>query len=183
MVVFIFVVSFFAIPILLLYWLISWALDGWNDSKRHLKRACISAVIFILSFFAFAPICQKLYKEKVETARYELVSLQDSSEISGRARGALFYLYASIDTNDVYTFYYTHNGGYKKGKITSENIVIYEDDNRTPCIIEYTTSEKLAMNPILKAILTFGWLEESEVSYEVYVPKGTIVPAFSLDAQ
>lgn len=178
-----FIASFFAIFIFIIIGLIDLPLDGWECTKRQFKRASISALVCVLSFLALCPLAMKLYTEKIETARYELVSLQDNTQISGHARGGLFYLYASVDTDDVYTFYYTHNGGYKKGKIVSENITIYEDDNHTPCIIEYTTAEKLDMNPILKAILTFGMLENSEVSYEVFVPKGTIVPAFSLDAQ
>lgn len=178
-----FIVSFFAILLSLVFWLFDLLFDGWKSSKRQLKRASISALVCVLSFLALCPLVLKLHTEKIETARYELVSLQDNTQISGHVRSGLFYLYASVDTDDVYTFYYIYNDGYKKGKIVSENVTLYEDDNHTPCIIEYTTTEKLDMNPILKAILTFGMLEDSEVSYEVFVPKGTIVPTFSLDAQ
>jgi len=88
-----------------------------------------------------------------------------------------------MDTNDVYSYYYKVGNGYQKGKILSENAIIYEQDNCVPCIIEYTTITKLDMNPLLSGLLTFGSLNEETISYDIFVPTGTIVQTFSLDAE
>lgn len=143
----------------------------------------ICVVIFFVSFFSLVAISSKSYQETERTAEYELVSLQDNSQISGSARGGLFYVYASMDTDEVYMYYYKSGDGYRKGKITSENVIIYEQENCTPTIVEYTTYTKVNMNGTLKGILSFCSFTDEEKSYEFYVPKGTVVQTFSLDLQ
>lgn len=88
-----------------------------------------------------------------------------------------------MDTDEVYMYYYKSGDGYRKGKITSENVIIYEQENCTPTIVEYTTYTKVNMNIILEGILSFCKFREEEISYEFYVPKGTVVQTFSLDLQ
>lgn len=173
----------FAILIFAILWLISLCWDGWKKSKTELKLFFISIIVFLVSIVLNSMLCTKLKTEKLQTARYELVSLQDNSQISGQGRGGLFYLYVSMDTNDIYSYYYKVGDGYQKGKIVSENAIIYEQDNCTPCIIEYSTITKLDMNPLLSGILTFGLFNEETISYDIFVPTGTIVQTFSLDAE
>ncbi len=155
----------------------------WRDALKAFIRVCVFSAICFISLFALAAIAVWSYQETEQTASYELVSLQDNSQISGHSSGNLFYVYASIDTEEVYSYYYKFNDGFKKGKITSENVIIYEKDNCNPLIIEYTTYTKGYMNGFLRAILSFGYPNTSEKHYEIYVPKGTILQIFNLDLQ
>lgn len=93
------------------------------------------------------------YKETEKTGEYELVSIQDNSKVNGRGT----FLYASIDTEEVYIFYYKDGDGYKQGKISAEN-AFYD-------------------------LLSRGLFNASEKSHEIYVPKDTVVRDFTLDAQ
>lgn len=155
----------------------------WKDALHSVIAIIICVVAFFVSAFGLGAIGSKSYQETEKTAEYELVSLQDNSQISGSARGGLFYVYASMDTNEVYMYYYKSGDGYRKGKITSENVIIYEQENCTPTIVEYTTYTKINMNGVLEGILSFCKFRETEKSYEFYVPKGTVVQSFSLDLQ
>lgn len=155
----------------------------WRGTLTSFIGTCILSAIGFICLFALAKIAAWSYQETEQTASYELVSLQDNSQISGYGSGNLFYVYASIDTEEVYTYYYKFNDGFKKGKINSDNVIIYEKDNCNPLILEYTTYTKGKMNGILRAILAFGYPNTSEKHYEIYVPKGTILQTFNLDAQ
>ncbi len=55
-----------------------------------------------------------------------------------------------------------------------EKVTIYEKDDCTPHVEEYTTYTKNKMNRILRMILAFGYGESSKKSYEIYIPTGTI---------
>lgn len=157
--------------------------SNWDYFIHNVIKIIICVVIFLVSTFCLRAIGSKSYQETERTAEYELVSLQDNSQISGSARGGLFYVYASMDTDEVYMYYYKSGDGYRKGKITSENVIIYEQENCTPTIVEYTTYTKVNMNGILEGILSFCLFRDEEKSYEFYVPKGTVVQTFSLDLQ
>ncbi len=183
----------FVSGIITLFFLPSFCIElkKWNCSQGNCREVRSDAItIFIaicvcfISCFGLVKIDKKSYQETEETKRYELISIQDGSQISGHANGNLFYVHASIDMNDVYTFYYKFKNGYKKGKIKSKNVIIYEQDNCNPLIIKYTTYTKSKMNNVLTAILSFNAFKElPEVSYKIYVPKGTILQTFKLDAQ
>jgi len=174
---------FFAI-VVNIFSIIDGLLDAeWHYAFKAFVRTCIFLAIGFVSIFSLVKIAAWSYQETEQTASYKLVSLQDNSQISGHGSGNLFYVYASIDTEEVYTFYYKFNDGFKKGKINSENVIIYEKDNCNPLILEYTTYTKGKMNGFLRALLTFGFPNRSEKHYEIYVPKGTILQTFNLDSQ
>lgn len=156
---------------------------NWKYVLHNVIRIIIGVLVFFVSIFCLGAIGAQSYQETEKTAKYELVSLQDNSQISGSARGGLFYVYASMDTDEVYMYYYKSGDGYRKGKITSENVIIYEQENCTPTIVEYTTYTKVKMNGILEGILSFCSFRGEEKNYEFYVPKGTVVQTFSLDLQ
>ena len=124
------------------------------------------------------------YTETVQSKTYNLVSLQDESQVSSSIRGRRYYLYASINTDEVYNFYYeTEDGGFKIGRIAAANSVVYEKDNCDPAVIEYTTYTKSKMNETWQKILMLDVVKEEAKSYKVYIPKGTITREYNLDAQ
>ena len=156
----------------------------WDDVGSYAIRMIIFIVIGLVGFFGLSGIGTLSYEEVTQTGDWELVSLTDNSEISGSGSGSLYYVHVSIDTNDVYSFYYeVNNGGVKRGKVDADYTTIYEKDDCTPHVVEHTTYTKNKMNKVLRAILAFGYGESSQKTYEIYTPTGTILRTFSLDAQ
>ena len=157
--------------------------------KRDLKEFKMRATCFLFFFLITAIgiyVCYKAestrYEETSQTDYKELVSLTDNSEVSGEYTHRLFYVYASIDTNEVYTFYYKlDDGGYKRDKVDSNITTIYEVDGVIPHIEEYTFKTKHNLNPIIEALLTYGNSEETY--YKIYVPKGSVVGSYNLDSK
>jgi len=79
MVTLVLLLSLLAIFVFAIIGLVSLFWDGWKKSKRYLKMFFISVIAFLVSFVLFGMLCSKLQTEKLQTARYELVSLQDNS--------------------------------------------------------------------------------------------------------
>ena len=158
-------------------------------NKKDLKEFKMCATCFLIFFLItiiLSYACYKaestIYEETSQTDYKELVSLTDNSEVSGEFTHRLFYVYASIDTNEVYTFYYKlDDGGYKRDKVDSNITTIYEVDGVIPHIEEYTFQKKHDLNPIIEFLLTYGSSEETY--YKIYVPKGSVVGAYNLDSK
>lgn len=161
---------------------------------RYVVRFVIFSVTQLVGFFGLIGIGTLSYEEVVQTDDWELVSLTDNSEISGSGSSGLFYVHVSIDTDEVYSFYYkVNNGGVKRGKVDADYTTIYEKDDCTPHVVEHTLYTKNKMNKVLMAILTFGYYsnpiqpiqpsQTSQKTYEIYTPTGTILRTFSQDAQ
>lgn len=152
-----------------------------------LKNCIIIALCIVLGIIcnwaAHLQLNDNLVETK-ETARYELVTLQDDSQLSGNLGRGVFYVYGSINTEEVYNFYYkTQDGGFVKGKVNANKAVIYENDECSPVVVEYTTYTRSSMNPKLQKWLFFYEREEQTKSYKIYVPKGTVANEYSLDAK
>ena len=128
------------------------------------------------------------YEEVVQTNDWQIVPIEDSSQISGKIN----YIRVSLDTNEVYSFYYqTNDGGVRRENVFTEQAVIYEDNNCTPHVIEYTTYMCNEMDTTLLNILAPPMYEQREEkkeleenrSYEIYIPEGSILRTFALDSQ
>lgn len=156
----------------------------WSNVGSYAIRMGIFIVIGLVGLFGLSGIDALSYEEVAQTGDWELVSLTDNSELSGSGSVGLFYVHVSIDTDEVYSFYYeVNNGGVKRGKVDADYTTIYEKDDCTPHVVEYTTYTKNKMNKVLRAILAFGYGEPSQKTYEIYTPTGTILRTFFLDAQ
>ena len=144
----------------------------------------ILAIVGLIGFFGLDKIRTSTIEEISKTGEWDIVSLTDNSEVDGSTTGGLFYVYCSIDTDEVYSFYYeTTDGGIKRGKVDADNTTIYEKEDCIPHVVEYTTYTKNKMNKTLREILAFGFGESSKKSYEIYAPSGSVIRTFSLDAQ
>lgn len=160
------------------------SLRDWCKVRNYAIKIGIFIAVGLTGLFSLAGIGCLSYNEVSQTGNYEMVSLTDNSQISGKGSGGLFYVHISIDTDEVYSFYYkTDDDGIKRGKVEAESTIIYEKDDCTPHVVEYTTYTKNKMNNVLRGILAFGYGESSDKSYEIYTPKGTILREFSLDSQ
>ncbi len=161
----------------------SWLRD-WSDIRRWGKNMVICIALGAVGLLGLRGIECLSYNEVSQTGNLELVSITDDSQISGKSSRGLFYVRVSVDTDEVYSFYYQVNDdGFKRGKVDADTTIIYEKDDCTPHIVEYTTYTKNKMNNILRAILAFGYGESSQKTYEIYTPKGTILRTFNLDSQ
>ena len=140
------------------------------------------ALLGIIGFLCLAEVYSLDYEESELSEEYNLVSLQDSSQLKGGASGGLFYVCASLGAEEVYTYYYElENGGYKRGKISAEDTVIFEKDDCVPKILEYTVYTRNKLGSILKTILTFS--NPTSERYEIFVPKETVLKTFNLDSK
>ena len=138
--------------------------------------------IGIISILGLAGIYALSYEEESETGNWELVAITDDTRTSGKASGGPFYIQMSVDTDDVYSFYYkVEDDGFKRGTLKADSTTIYEEDNCTPHIVRYTTYTKNKMNGILRGILALEFGTSEEQSYKIYIPKGTILKYYSLD--
>lgn len=144
------------------------------------------SIMLLIACIAHANVYDKSkYQETVQTNSYDLVTLQDESQVSGNLRGRSFYVYASLETNEVYNFYYkTEDGGFRKGKVDASKAVVYEQDETAPVVVEYTIYTKSKMSETMQKICYFGVCnEQTSKNYKIYIPKGTITNEYVLDAQ
>ena len=156
----------------------------WKDVGNYAIRMVIFIVIGSVGFLGIRGINALSYEEVAQTGDWELVSLTNNRELSGSGSSGLFYVHISIDTDEVFSFYYeVNNDGIKRGKVDADYTTIYEKDDCTPHVVEYTTYTKNKMNEVLRAILTFRYGESSQKTYEIYIPTGTILRTFSQDSQ
>ncbi len=150
-------------------------------SREHFVKFIKFFIVCLVGVFGLNGISNLNYEEIEKTGDWELISVADTVKISGEGSGGLFYVHVSVDSEDVYSYYYKlDNGGIKKGSVKAENTLIYENNDCTPHIVEYTTYTKNKMNKILWAIATFGIGDEESKSYEIYVPKNSILRTYSL---
>ena len=127
----------------------------------------VSIILLVGSYVLTDFVSKKYYEETIQTAEYELVAFRDNGE----------YVYVSTHNPKVYSFYYKKTDGvYKKGEIfSSGNVVIYEKGDCKPKIKEYTTYTKLDISRFFQFILMFGYVDQKEKSYEIFLPKGSIM--------
>ena len=97
-----------------------------------------------------------------ETILYNPVSMNDVIACEGKQYGA----YLQIDAEQFYTFYYKDENGYKTGKISSNDAIVYQTDEVNPYILKRTTKKACG--------------ELISIEYEIYIPKGSIIEKFNL---
>ena len=92
--------------IMLIWTIVDMVELDWYEAGRVAIRLGIFVVVGAVGFFGLAGIDSMSYEEVSQTGDFNLQSLSDSSQISGKGTGGLFYAYVSMDTNEVYSFYY-----------------------------------------------------------------------------
>lgn len=115
-----------------------------------------------------------------ETIEYQLVSLHEDTAISGS--GGRSYL--EISEKTVFHFYYKTNKNGKDGfapkTINSSEVFIDETHESEPVILEIHTNYEYQFTKFEKWWLgdTIQLLPYTYVSYEIYVPAGSIVETY-----
>jgi hypothetical protein len=153
----------------------------WMDALRRFAFMAIAVVVTLVCCFSLAGIYASSYEEITKSGEWPLVSLQESDQISGQGNGGLFYVHVSIENTEVYKFYYQYGDGYKFGKITAESGTIFEQNNCTPHIVQNTVNLKNKMPGWLHIALAFGIPTNQYNTYDLFVPKGSVVQDFVLN--
>ena len=126
---------------------------------------CISFVIGMVGLLGLSVVWHMSYEEILQTEYWEIKALSNNR-----------YVYVSTDTDAVYSFFYQVNDdGIKRGKVDADKTIIYERDDCVPHVVEYTIYTKNKMNNVLRIILAFGFGENINKNYEIYIPRGTVL--------
>lgn len=131
----------------------------------------LAVALLALSIFAFFGAHGTLHLvydktnpgSEEETVLYEIVSMNDAIASTGGGNRT----YISIDAEQFYTFYYKYGDGYRTGKISADNTIVYQTDETNPCIVEKISRKAC------------GKIKSTE--YDIYIPKGSIIENFHLD--
>ena len=135
---------------------------------------CSIALVFSLIFIIGYETNSEMDETVVE--RLELVNLQDNSQIGGY--GGMYYV--KIQTSEVFCYYYRlDNGGVKFGKVRASEATIYQGDY-APHIKTIEVIKKPYGMTVKQS--KFWLFHKGEKFYEIYVPEGTVVEEFNLDA-
>lgn len=144
--------------------------DSWNDWQDIALLSFINLLISFLISFIIALIIPT--HTQIEKSTFELESLQDGSRINGQ-----FFLGSGyINEKMKYSFYISEENGYKLYSIDADN-----------AHVKYTTKKpKLEMFEEVvndDFINNFSIAMDLKTSYIIYVPQGSILQNYVLDAQ
>lgn len=160
----------------------SFEYSRWVAAGKRGIATVIAVVVTIGCWYGLEGIYNMRYEESNQSGEWTLIALQDNSQIKGQGYGGLFYVRVSIDSVEVYNFYYQlENGGYKQCKITADSAVIFEQDDGTPRFVQYTVDVKNKMPKWLHNTLAFGCGNKQYNTFDLFVPKGSVVQDFTLD--
>lgn len=138
--------------------------------EQNLGGWCIGMLVFSIFIgtivgTSFHELYDKINPISVEEkVIYHPVSM--NNVIAGEGEKKCTYI--CIDDEQFYTFYYKDGDGYKMGKITAENTIVYQTDDVKPCILKKTTRK--ACGEFLSS------------DYEIYIPQGSVIEKFNIDS-
>lgn len=137
------------------------------DMDFFIVLSFITGFAFVVMFLL---ICYTYDAETTsETTTTDLVSVSSSSSTSGNIHGSAIYIYGSISTEPSFTYYYeTEDNGYKSASIPADVTTIYYiEEGETPYLLM----------SYIKHVKS-GEIDESTITYELYVPEGSIESTF-----
>ena len=157
----------------------------WNDDCTK----CAYALLFflVLSVLIIALIYFLMSRDRETVIRNTVThidSLTDGKQAVGEGHGSLLYLTATISEKNTFSYYSgdTENG-YRLRTIDADNAVVFEEEDCTnPRIEKKETKSFYKIGPLVK-ILLFSNFEETSIEYKIYIPKGTILRVYALDAK
>lgn len=120
--------------------------------------------------------------DTIETQNISSLSGGDAFSIHGSSSFILGSGSATIDgdTRQIYTFFKQVNGGYQKGTIGAENVIIKEDEQTHPYIewdYSHATTEGKTYNDLGYWSYDGRRVDKLMATY-IHVPNGTIVQEF-----
>jgi hypothetical protein len=155
--------------------------QDWTGALRKFITTVIAVIVVVGCCHSLEAIYNLRYEEITKSGDWPLVSLQESSQIKGQGNGGLLYVRVSIENTEVYKFYYQLGDGYKFYKIPAESAIIFEQEKCTPHFVQNTVYVKNKMASWLQNTLTFGFPNTQYNTFDLFVPKGSVVQDFNLD--
>lgn len=186
-------------------WCMAWGIGKLDDSPIMASIIILIVTIIFILLFAFAikrTEEQAIYDEKiveqspqVQTQQYELISASDGTNIegnlNGESSGSFFLISGTMSSNvngeikqtDVYKFYYVANS--KTGEIrlmtvnANSTSIFYVEEGEDPYLLKKViTPYSLDYNVDPPQKCNVG---KSTVTYELHIPKGSIVGSFEFN--
>lgn len=146
-----------------------------DQLRTYKKMGIIFVILGIVGCLGLDIISYLIYDKVSQTGNWELELIIDEDLDES------FYICESIGTEEYCSFYYRLNNGMVESKNVDLDITtIYEKDDCTPYVVEYTHHQRAKMNNTLRAILAFGFGETScYKTYEIYIPTGKVLRKFN----
>jgi len=144
--------------------------ERWMDWTDVLLFSILNFLLSALTSFAISLLIPT--KTEIVKSTFELESLQDGSKINGQ-----FFLGSGyINERMKYSFYISEKDGYKLYSIEASNAhVRYTNEKPKLEMFDEVVTDDFVNNFSLKS--------ELNTNYIIYVPKGSILQNYTLDAQ
>ena len=111
-----------------------------------------------------------------------VICAKDNSSITGGKLGSIFYVQGSISEKSVYKYYYQlEDGGIKQGTIPAESTTIYFVEPEKDAYLETTVVTQYYINKNNTPATRQN--ETSVVTYNLYVPEGSITNVYEFNAE
>lgn len=142
----------------------------------------ITAVIWVGAGIVYIGHLEQPNAPDVSTTRCNMLCAKDGTMTSGNMSGFLIYVQASSTEKSVYKYYYQlEDGGIKLGEVSAKDATIYFlRDGEAPYIETVVTTTYFMNNNNNPATRC---LENSSVTYKLYVPEGSITNVYEFDAE
>lgn len=142
----------------------------------------IAVVAFIITGIIYIGHMEKASDPSVVTTSCNILCAKDGSTVTGSFSGSIIYVQGSSSEKSVYKYYYQQeDGGIKLASISADDTTIYilKEGEQPHIETVVTTSYYLNYNnnPATRC------MENSEISYKLYVPEGSITNAYEFDAE
>jgi hypothetical protein len=124
-------------------------------------------------------------RKEIHIGTEYLVSLQDGKEVEGRITGGIFLTTGYIDMKLVYTGYARSGEGFKMISVDANKAVVFQANNEKPRVDFYNIVFDMEnaywwQKQIYEILLQpKGW---SFTKAEIFIPVGSIIEDFTLDA-
>jgi hypothetical protein len=118
----------------------------------------------------------------IETEKATLVSLTGATEVKGDIGGNIFVFTGTVDSQDLYKFYYRAQDGAKIFmKLPKENVRVYEEDRQDAYITKIVKVKILSKSRMWTPTPWSRTESYDEFQYyAIHVPLGTIKPEIDM---
>ena len=173
--------------------------DGPDEGFNALWQVPLVLFIFEILISGLVSIAIPQTSTSVHTVdvSYErLLDLGTADTIHGESAGALFVSQGTIDSHEVYRFFYADGQAYRRGEVGASGDVQIFLENRTDGVLKISTTTDGTANCRDKPSEIYVWLRHvvmwnacfwndptstnDAVRYEFHIPKGSIRQSYNM---
>lgn len=119
---------------------------------------------------------------EITVTTYNILSVKNSSSSNANISGFATFIKGSLSEESVYKYYYqTEDGGFKQGSIPVDSTTIYFIDSSKNAYLEKVVASYSLVNNTFTH--TFTWPLDSKETYNLYIPKGSILNTYEFNAE